>query len=66
MSKLIPATSMPFDADDNDLLGRWHRERGFGSSPAGKSISKWWLAPINHDGRFEAYPYNTTRRMRSR
>ena len=55
---IVPATSLPSaDTDDHDLLGRWHRERGFGSSPAGSSTSEWWIAPVNHDGRFEAYSY---------
>jgi hypothetical protein len=36
---------------------RWHRERGFGSSPAGSNTTEWWIAPVNHDGRFEAYSY---------
>jgi hypothetical protein len=45
------------DTEDHDLLGRWARERGFGSSPAGSSTSEWWIAPVNHDGRFEAYSY---------
>jgi hypothetical protein len=36
------------------MLGRWHRERGFGPSPAGTSESAWWIARVKHDGRFEA------------
>jgi hypothetical protein len=32
---------------DADLLGRWVRERGFG-----RSIDRWWLAPVNHTGSF--------------
>jgi hypothetical protein len=57
--RIDPATSMSssVDTDDRDLLGHWHRERGFGSSPAGSSTSEWWIAPVNHDGRFEAYSY---------
>jgi hypothetical protein len=55
---IVSATSMSSGGtDDHDLLGRWHRERGFGSSPAGSSTSEWWIAPVNHDGRFEAYSY---------
>jgi hypothetical protein len=55
---VVPATSMPSaDTDDHDLLGRWQRERGFGSSPAGSSTSEWWIASVNHDGRLEAYSY---------
>jgi hypothetical protein len=57
MNTAIPATSLSGLPDDSDLLGCWHRERGFGSSPSGKSISQWWLAPVNHDGRFEVYSY---------
>jgi hypothetical protein len=55
---IVPAASLPCaNTDDHDLLGHWQRERGFGSSPAGSSTSQWWIAPVNHDGRFEAYSY---------
>ena len=38
-------------SDDSDLLGRWHRERGFGSSPAGSSTSNGgWRRSITMDG----------------
>ena len=38
--RIDPATSvLSADTDDHDLLGRWQRERGFGSSPAGSSTS---------------------------
>jgi hypothetical protein len=58
-NSIAPATASAAAADtnDHDLLGRWRRERGFGSSPAGSSTSEWWIAPVNHDGRFEAYSY---------
>jgi hypothetical protein len=39
-----------------NLVGRWVRERGFGPSPIA-TASGWWLAPVSHDGRFEAYSY---------
>ena len=42
--------------DEINILGRWARERGFGPSPV-STASRWWLAPVNHDGRFIVHPY---------
>jgi hypothetical protein len=40
----------------DEIIGRWFRERGFGPSPT-DTASDWWIAPVRHDGRFEAYSY---------
>jgi hypothetical protein len=58
-SNILPATASaaPADTIDHDLPGCWARVRGFGASPTGSSVSEWWIAPINHDGRFEAFSY---------
>lgn len=42
--------------DETNILGRWARERGFGPSPL-DTASRWWLAPVNHNGRFVVHPY---------
>ena len=48
----IASNQEPDSSADHDLLGLWIRERGFG-----RSLDRWWLAPVNHDGKFTPNSY---------
>jgi hypothetical protein len=54
MTASLPiASNQELDSSaDYDLLGLWIRERGFG-----RSLDRWWLAPVNHDGKFTPNSY---------
>jgi hypothetical protein len=53
MTIAAPIASTESDLNtDHELLGRWIRQRGFG-----RSLDRWWLAPVNHAGKFTPKSY---------
>jgi hypothetical protein len=52
MTVSLPIASNQEPDADHDLLGLWIRERGFG-----RSLDRWWLAPVNHSGKFTPKSY---------